>query len=148
MPEIYNCSKCEKKKVKHASKLKAKKATKFPIKLLEHSKPVAPLDLLLSVAEGRIHEAKQLFPNCDPHDKSRSKPRASGNSTTVPTPSKKPKTLEGLARRAIIQNGYVYLSNSVRAEDGLVRMRHQQRNLFSSLYADFSVQTSRHGSLC
>ena len=123
VPNTYYCAGCERRRLKQskqAAKIKSKKSLRPP------TKPVAPLDLLLSVAEGRIYEVK-------------------GESNLTSFKKFKPKVApaEVVTRKAIIENGYVYLSTTRKIEDCTVKMKLQHRGLFESLYTDFGPNTSR-----
>ena len=136
VPEIFNCATCEHKSAKHtklATKLKAKKLINNKLQLvrIEHPKPVAPLDLLLSVAENRSKETTTK------HE-------------SFPIKKLSPKVLgtnggsESSNQRAIIQNGFVYLSNGGKIDDCSIKMKKQKRDVFSSLCADLNPNTSRY----
>ena len=132
---------CEQRKAKQnkqAAKMRDKKVHKSHITklIIEHPRPVAPLDLLLSIAENRSREsAVKNEINQASLNKSNHKGQPNNG------------TSEGTAKRALVKNGYIYLSISRKAEDCSVKMKLQQKNLFESLYSDFSLNTSKYNPL-
>ena len=133
VPEEYICTKCTRKKTKSTKqsvKVKAKREKDKPI-LTKHPTSVAPLDLLLSVAESRICSGKTK-----PH---------SGPMNGIKIQLKEP-VGEGIIKRAVIRDGFVYLCKGWKGGDESgkeVKLKHCARNVFDALFAGFSCKTSK-----
>ena len=145
VPEEYICAKCQRKKAKatkQAIKIKSKREKEKPVVSnnivcvpkyppIEHPKPVATIDLLLSVAESRTREEKTKV--C---------PNLMLSSTSNKLQSKGIQQ-DGVVKKAIVQNGFVYLCRGRKIEDCNLKLKYSDRNIFEALFADFSPKTSK-----
>jgi len=124
------------KKAQNKNKPKKEKINiQIPIPILKHpiqeiKKPVGSLDLLLSVAESRISEEKTKLQN---------------NGTTKIIPKGNPN--EGLIRKAILKDGYVYLSRNWKIEENNLKMKYFARNIFNTMFMDFTQNESKYFSI-
>lgn len=86
----------------------------------EMRRPVAPLELLLSVAESKL-------------DKDKPQTQAQADTDTP----------QASTTKAIIENGYVRLCNGKRKKED-VAMKYSTRNLYSAMFSDFSPDCSKY----
>ncbi len=90
---------------------------------------MAPLDLLLSVAESRISEGK---------------PKVQPNGGGIKFQLKEVST-EGIIKKAVVRDGHVYLCKGWKIEDSKdVKLKYTARNLFDALFGGYSPKTSKY----
>ena len=92
----------------------------------EQKKPVASLDLLLSVAESRISEENGKMSN------------------GLFKPFLKDSQSDGIVKKAVLQDGYVYLCRGWKIDESNLKLKKSARNIYEAFFSTFSPKTSKY----